>query len=97
LNLEVILQHLIFKGAKDIRLALPIGSPVYKARLKAFKNVIRKLGHDYAARRVFDVTWYMDDELWLMPGTKKIFRKEPSMKLQEQIERVLQAEGMRKL
>jgi hypothetical protein len=97
LNLEVILQQLVFKGAKDIRLALPIGSPVYKARLKAFKNVIRRLGHDYAARRVFDVMWYLDAELWLMPGTTDIFRKEPSMKLQEQIERILQTEGRREM
>lgn len=97
LNLEVILQQLVFKGAKDIRLALPIGSPVYKARLKAFKNVIRRLGHDYAARRVFDVMWYLDAELWLMPGTTDIFRKEPSMKLQKQIERILQTEGRREM
>ncbi|MDA1137789.1 MAG: hypothetical protein O3B01_04335 [Planctomycetota bacterium] len=95
LNLEVILQHLNSRGAKDIRLALPIGSPMYTERLKAFKNVIHKLGHDYGARRVFDVMWYMDSELWLMPGTDNIFRKAPSMKLQEQIESVLQAEGMR--
>jgi hypothetical protein len=32
-----------------------------------------------------------------MPGTTDIFRKEPSMKLQEQIERILQTEGRREM